>query len=250
MQRIFLTSNLGCSIKINGIRYSQEMNNINGVVDQIKRVLSRNRKMLFFVSNPNDFVTNDDYARLTFESFAKSGITFDNKVVIDNRFQDDLAGEVKTADIVFLSGGKTEIQMKFFEEIGLKGALKDYKGVIIGQSAGAMNLANEVLCPPEEEEEIGQNFNWPGLGKTSISIEPHFVLNVIDELDIKLRNELLKISSNKVLYAICDGTHIFIDDNSEKIYGEAYIIENGNISKINDSGMVLDITSTNSPKKL
>jgi dipeptidase E len=243
MQKIFLTSDLGCSTKIDGIRYSTKMNNINGVVDQIKSVLTGNNKMIFFVSNPTEYEKNDNYARLTFESFKKSGFAFNNEVIIDDRFNGDIANEVKSADLIFLSGGETEIQMNFFEKIGLRDILKDYNGVIIGQSAGAINLATEVLCPPEYEEEIGKNYKWLGLSKTSISVEPHFVLNITDELDIRLRNESLKISSERPLYAICDGSHIYIDDISAKLFGEAYLIENNNITKINDNGRVLDITT-------
>lgn len=243
MQKTFLTSNLGCIVKNDGVRSSTQMNNINGVVDKIKSVLSGNEKMIFFVSNPTDYEKNDYYARMTFESFRKSGFVFNSEVIIDDRFNGNIANEVKSADLILLAGGKTETQMKFFEKIGLKDILKNYNGVIIGQSAGAMNLAVEVLCPPEDEEEIGGTYKWPGLSKTSISVEPHFVLDVTDELDIKLREELLKISSDRRLYAICDGTHIYIDDTSATLSGEAYLIENGSIIKINDNGMTLDIGS-------
>lgn len=42
--------------------------------------------------------------------------------------------------------------MKYFEEIGLREILKDYNGVIIGQSAGSLNLATIVVCAPEFEK--------------------------------------------------------------------------------------------------
>lgn len=252
MKKIFLASDLGCSIKINGVRFSKEMDNTNGVVNQIKDYLTGNNKMVFLVSDPNDHEKNEAYAKRTFDSFSKSGIIFENKILINGKYQGNIVEEIKTSDLVFLSGGKTEVQMKFFEYIGLKEILKDYNGLIIGQSAGALNLATNVLCSPEEEEEIGKNYKWSGLGKTNINIEPHFVLNVVNELDIKLREELLKISSEKRIYAICDGTHIFIDDVSAKLFGEAYLIENGNITKINDNHIELDITpiQANSNKKL
>jgi len=237
VQSIFLVSDMGCSEKIDGVRYSKAIDNSNGILEQLKSMIQKTQKMLFFVSDPKIFDKNDNYADLTFKSFRKSGLIFNEEKLIDGRSQGNLAYEIKTADLIFLSGGKTAIQMNFFEDIGLKEMLKDYQGIIIGQSAGAMNLANEVVCFPEDEEEIGQNHTWAGLAKTKINIVPHFVLNIIDELDIQLRNELLKISTNRTLYAICDGSHIFIDDTSAKIYGETYLLENSNITKINDNGI-------------
>ena len=238
MLRIFLTSDLGCSTKVGGVRISQEINNINGLVDQIKKELIKTDKMVFIVSSPTNYDLNDNYANQTFESFRKSGIVFENEVVIDDRFEGNLE-EIKDADLVFLAGGNTAKQMDYFKRIGLREILEDFKGVIIGQSAGALNLADEVLCSPEYKEEIGNTYKWNGLGLTQINIEPHFVLNVTADVDIKLRKELLKISCYKHLYAICDGTHILIDEKSATIYGEAYLVEDGLITMIKESEKIL-----------
>ena len=235
MSKIFLTSDLGCSIKVDGVRISQEMNNFNGVVDQIKNALGNTKKIVFIVSSPTNYEGNDNYARLTFESFRKSEIVFEKELIIDDRFQGNLM-EIKNADLVFLAGGNVAVQMSYFEKIGLKEILEDFKGVIIGQSAGAMNLAHEVLCPPEYEDQIGENYKWNGLGKTSISVEPHFVLDVCDEIDVRLRNELLNISEYRPLYAICDGSYILVDDKLSTLYGEAYLVEKGVITKICENG--------------
>ena len=242
VQNIFLVSDMGCSEKIDGISHSKAIDNSNGILEQLKSMIPKAQKMLFIVSNPKTFDKNDYYADLTFQSFRKSGLIFDEEKLIDGRFQGNIADEIKTADLIFLSGGKAEIQMKYFEDIGLKKMIKDYQGIIIGQSAGAMNLATEVVCFPEDEEEIGQKYIWPGLAKTKISIVPHFVLNVAAELDIKLRNELLKISTARTLYAICDGSHILINDESTKIYGESYLLENSNITKLTDNGKIMSLS--------
>ncbi len=241
MKKIFLVSDLGCSVKVDGVRKSKTIDNNNGIIEQIKNALPSTRKIVFFVSDPTDYGKNDNYAILTFESFRKSGFNFNEELVIDNRFEGDISEELKSTDLIFLSGGTTETQMIFFENIGLRNLLNNYNGVIIGQSAGAINLATDALSSPEEESEIGKNYKWPGLAQTNINIEPHFNLNVSTNLDIRLRNELLKMSEENSLYALCDGSHIYIDEVSSKIYGEAYLIEAGKIKKINDMGLVLDV---------
>ena len=43
-------------------------------------------------------------------------------------------------------------QHEFFIEINLKELLKNYQGLVIGQSAGALNMADKVFNSPEEQE--------------------------------------------------------------------------------------------------
>ena len=248
MQKVFLVSSLDCNYKIDGVRYPKKINNINGIVEQIQSNLSGNHKIVFFASAPECYDLTDNYSNIIFQGFQKSGIHFENVVIIDERFQGDLESEVKSADLIFLLGGDPDIQIEYFKRFGLKELLNNYSGVIVGQSAGAMNLAEIVLCSPEYEEQIGQNYKWEGLGKTKINIEPHFILNVTEELDTKLRTELLRISNEGSLYAIPDGSHIFDNGETIVIFGEAYLIENGNVVKINDNHQQLDITKKTSKK--
>ena len=61
----------------------------------------------------------------------------------------------------------------FINELNLKELLKDYNGVIIGASGGAMNMADHVYCIPEVEgEHSDPNFNryLNGLGLTDINV--------------------------------------------------------------------------------
>jgi Peptidase E len=240
LRKVFLVSSLGGNEIINGVRYSTKMDDSNGIPAQLKHMLQKKEKMLFFASNSNMPEITDSYGNLTFESFQKSGIGFDELVIVDGRFGGNLEDEIRSADLIFLAGGHTETQMKYFEKIGLRDFLRSYNGVIIGQSAGALNLAYEVVCSPEYEEEILENHYWQGLELSRINIEPHFVLNVHEDLDLQLREELLKMSFKHTLYAICDGSHVFDDGESVKIYGEAYILKNGEIIKINENGMVFE----------
>lgn len=235
MKKVFLTSNIGCSKKINGKRFAIPINNINNIIEQIKDNLSNETNFVFFVSNPEDYEANDIYANVTFESFNMSGFNFRNLIIIDNRYTSDIKETIKTADLVFLAGGNTSTQMQFFEKINLKSILKDYEGIIIGQSAGSINLAKTAICAPEYEEEIGTKYIWPGLNKTNINIEPHFTLEINNELEKKLRNELLDLSQEYLIYAIPDGTHIYDNGKEVIIYGEAYLIKNRAITKISNN---------------
>ena len=236
MKKIFLTSDMGCSKKIDGIRYAQPIDDRNGIIKLLKENINKEENFLYFASNPNDYEKSSSHAKLIFESFKMSGFNFSSFIVVDGRYKGNLKDDINNADLIFLTGGKTLTQMKFFDEIHLKELLESYNGVIIGQSAGSMNLADKVVCSPEDEEEIGTDYIWDGLGQTGINIEPHFKLEVKEELDTKLRKELLQLSINNTLYAITDGSYIFDDGDTQTIYGEAYLLNNGNIENICNNG--------------
>lgn len=233
--KVFLTSNLGCSKKINGIKYPKKMDNTNNFIEVFKDKLDQNRKFIFIASSPDEYERNDNYGISTFESFKLSGFDFQNNIIVDYRYKGNLDEDIKSSDVIFLAGGHTPTEMAYFEEIGLRDILKNYEGVIIGQSAGAINLAETVVCAPEYEGEIGTDYVWKGLGKTNINIEPHFVLDVPEE-DLKVREELLKVSIDYPLYAITDGSYIFDDGEDPIIYGESYYINNGNIEPLSKNG--------------
>ena len=57
-----------------------------------------------------------------------------------------------------------------------------------------------------------------------------------DENQIYQREVIIKESFNRPIYGQCNGSHVFIDeDNTATIYGETYLVTNGNIEKICDN---------------
>lgn len=230
MKNIFLVSDLGAVEKINGVRFSKELDNKNQFIDNLKNSLNNQNKILFFASDPDGYEKTDTYSKLIFESLNKSGFSFNEYKVVDHRYTGILEEDIKTADLVFLSGGYTPLEMVYYEEIKLRDLLKNYEGVIIGQSAGAINLASIVVYTPEYEEELSKfKMTYKGLDKTNINIEPHFTL---EPKDTKIREILLDITKEYPLYAICDGSYIHITDNKNILYGEAYYIDKKVIKKI------------------
>ncbi len=238
MATIFLTSDIGASKKINGTRIPCPMNNTNGLVEQIKGCVNKFENFVFIVSNPAG-EANDMYANVTFESFKKSGIGFKNLIVVDNRNKQDIAKIIKCADFVFLSGGHVPTQNKFFEEIKLKDILKTYDGVIMGQSAGSMNLAKKVYNYPETLDEIDDPKFLKGLGLTDLTIVPHFNTEKGNEQvddSINLMRDYLKKDSKVVsLYCITNYSHIKIQNGNPEFYGDIYLMQNGKFNHLNSS---------------
>lgn len=230
-----LTSDFKNYEKKDGIKITIPMNNENGIVDQLKKVLNETKKVVFVASDINSTPdSTQSYARIFFDSMKMVGITFDEYYILDGTKIDKARECIENANLIFLCGGDAYNQHLLFEKMNLKLLLSTYSGVVIGQSAGAINMAEHCFNSPEESEESEPVF-FDGLGLTNINIEPHFVYDVtnFNENDKYQRNTIINESYNRAIYGQCNGSHIFIDDNNiVTIYGETYLISNGRIEKI------------------
>ncbi len=242
MKKLFFTSDTKHYHKINGEKIANKFDNTNGIVDQIKSLISGNNAILFIASTPDDNEKVDSYAALVFEGLKLSGITFSEYLILDNRTKENTLEYIKKSDVIFLSGGDTYIQNEFFKEIDLKNLLQNYNGIIIGQSAGSVNMAESVYNSPENGV-LSKPIYFEGLGLSDINIEPHFVLDTaeFDEIEIYQRNHLLEESKKRPIYALCDGSHILQIDESIVVYGKSFLIKDGSIIQICDDKQSFNI---------
>lgn len=155
---------------------------------------------------------------------------------------------MENADFIFLCGGHVPTQNEFFNKINLKELLFNFNGVICGGSAGSMNCAGKVYCPPElDGEALDPNFKryYSGLELTNINVMPHFQDEQFVVLDGKhyLEDILLPDSFKTKMIAINDGSYIVKKDGIETVYGEAFEIHNGVVKQIckNNEKLVLDL---------
>jgi len=231
--------------KINGKKIAYPIDNSNGIVDHIKDSLNNHKKIVFVASDINDSRQKVlSYANILFKSMQMVGINFEEYLILDGKSKEKSLDYINNADLVFLCGGDTYKQHEFFKTINLKEILTSYQGLVIGQSAGALNMAVNVFNSPEEQEESEPIF-FEGLGLTTINIEPHFVNDSsnFDDNEKYQRTAILNESYNRPIYGQCDGSHIIIDDNNvTTICGETYLIENGNIECIckNNSNILIN----------
>ena len=112
-----------------------------------------------------------------------------------------------------------------------------------------MNCADIVYCPPEiEGESIDPHFNryLKGLCLTNINILPHYNDFKGFILDNKVyMKDIIYPDSYKIdILVIVDGTYIVCDNNNTTLYGEAYLLKNGVLTKICDDDNSVDLTNT------
>lgn len=239
--KVFLTSTIGGSYVEDGTRIPCPFLDDNHFLEILRKHWPDNAKCLILSSSPDNNKLNDSFLMIFQEAFPMSGLSLSKIDICDCRNEDKLAEIVYDYDVLLLAGGHVPTQNEFFHRIHLKELIHRFTGTIIGISAGSMNSAGLVYAQPELDEEVTDpNYKryLEGLDLTKISILPHFQelreetiggLRVLEDIS-------LEDSRIKPYYALVDGSYVFIDDNGETLYGEAYWIENGLITKVCENG--------------
>ena len=235
----FLTS---CNV----IPGTETLNPANHFISELRRHFPKKCRGLFICSDPDDPESTDFYAGVAKKGFEEAGFHFRKYSVLDGRNEKRTQSLVNNSDLIILAGGHVPTQNRFFRRIGLREALKEYPGVIIGISAGSMNGADTVYAQPEREGEAAdpeyQKF-LTGLGLTKTMILPHYQEVKDDILDgMRLFEEItLPDSMGRTFFALPDGSYLMIEDGREKIRGEAYMVRNGTMTRISDEGDTVPI---------
>ena len=214
---------------------------VNGFLTEMKNEVKDNFRALFICSDPDCHEKTDKFSTEVRESFEKSGIRFSQMEILDGRNKQCAGQLVENSDFIILTGGHVPTQNKFFEEIGLKGLLGNFDGVLMGMSAGTMNSAEVVYAHPELDGEATdpeyRRF-LKGLGLTKAMILPHYQDKKDDVLDgLRVFEDMAYPDSmGREFYAIPDGSYIFIKDGRQELRGEAWLIKDGVCEKISDVG--------------
>lgn len=201
----------------------------NGFPDDTAELLRQRivrRKHFAFVASEFEKLheKTDYYFKLFLNMFEESGIHFEEAYVVDGRMTAQEAQEaVARADTVWLSGGDTPTQFGYMQKYALCDIIRRHEGVVIGMSAGSINLARTAICTVScghDRQEI-----YSALGCVNISVEPHFVRNAVSD-------ELMGLSQKYVIYGLCDDSIIICSDKKTEFFGEIYKLSGGNIERV------------------
>ncbi|MBR7173344.1 MAG: Type 1 glutamine amidotransferase-like domain-containing protein [Clostridia bacterium] len=190
--------------------------------DEIAQVLRENlprRESLVFVSAwPEDCARNDDDSDGMHEMFAERGMAFANHRVIDRRTSAaDAVRLIREADCVFLMGGDAPLQMALIRDLGLVPVLLSSSAVILGVSAGSMNMGRQAVDVWETKA------LYEGIGLTNIVMKGHYTP------DAWFIPTLKALSMRHPIVAMEDESAIFIRGGAIWSLGNIHRIVNGEI---------------------
>ena len=107
------------------------------------------------------------------QHFKNAGIEFETvNIITPDLSTDEAKGMIKNASFVMLMGGDPYKQKQLCENLGIIDELKNFDGIILGFSAGAMLMSRHIIITPCSTEFPDFHIG-PGLNLDGISIYPH-----------------------------------------------------------------------------
>lgn len=121
---------------------------------------------------------------------------------------------IRQAQVVWLSGGDTPRQMESFRAYHLRERLQVFDGIVIGMSAGSINMADRVVLARDVRENVPEMQIYQGLGLVQINIEPH-----LNPSDTEHQRDIWEASRHTPVYGLFDGSFILVDGERTELFG-------------------------------
>lgn len=119
-------------------------------------------------------------------------------------------------------GGQTKVQLEYLTTQALVPLIKQHNGVIIGLSAGAINMSKySVIANPSHPPVSIHN----GIGLVETTVVPHFG-GISDEF---IESMILPMALNEPIYGLYDDAVIVNENETIKHSGTIYKLLNKNI---------------------
>lgn len=221
----------------------------HGLGEMFKTELKTTKNIVYIPGGADKLEkVKNKYVPLFTEHFRNVGIVFENINIITPELEVNRAKEmIDNADFIMLMGGCPFKQKELCKNLHILDNLKNYKGLMLGFSAGAMLMSKYIIITPCSEEYPDFRIE-EGLNLDEISIYPHNntsseeypeILNIGDETYKK--EDLLKVAKEfGEYYLLQDNLNI---DNQYDVsliksvngYIEFYKENNGKIWIVSDT---------------
>ena len=222
------------------------LSNDNEFIDRIRAVLPSYPRALFIAADPENRADTCRFGADTVAAFSEAGMPFQSYHILDGFNAQEAEALIGQSDLILLSGGHVPTQNAFFREIGLRGLLEGFPGVIVGISAGSMNCAEYVYAQPEEPGETSPDYErWlPGLDLTGVNILPHSQKGKDSILDgQRLFEDVTHPESfGNHFFALPDGSYFYQDEEGLLLCGEGYRLHDGILEQLTVNSEVLDMS--------
>ncbi|MBP2002300.1 cyanophycinase [Paenibacillus shirakamiensis] len=159
----------------------------------------------------------------------QANIIFDEYHLIDLRMQKEEAQRlIQNASVIFLCGGNPILQNNFLAEYEIADAIKNSKTVVIGASAGAINMAAKWLCSKNNGYKVETTTIYNGIGFDDFAYETHSKL----DYGALVQGYLFPLSEKIDVYATEQESTMRVKDGKIDIIGNVYLISHSKIQKL------------------
>lgn len=191
----------------------------DSIADVLKEELNNRDSLVFISAQPDNYEQNNDDSTGMHEMFAEKNMPFAKYDVIDNRTKSvDAVNLIREASCIFLMGGNATLQFKLMHEKGIFDEIRQSSVVILGVSAGSMNMGKHTV-------DIYESLTpYEGLGLADITIKAHYPFE-----DEKLLQSLKQVSMELPVCLMTDESAIFVKHESIMQIGQIYGMVKGDI---------------------
>jgi peptidase E len=127
-----------------------------------------------------------------------------------------IAKKMADSNIVYLTGGLANVLVERLKNMGVDRLLHDYRGVIVGRSAGALALCRKCIITCRSNSKVKL---IDGLGLADLTLKAHYK----PEKDTTLE----QLSRQEKIYAVPEGSALVYSNGACSFMGEVYLFENG-----------------------
>ncbi|RAZ67091.1 Type 1 glutamine amidotransferase-like domain-containing protein [Planococcus maitriensis] len=197
----------------------------------LREDLPERKSLVMVSSDPSDAEMDGAVERSWLD---QAGISFDEYHLIDSSVEQEVAHAlIRNASAIFLLGGDTLKQNRFLtEEYELAEPIKTSAALVMGASAGAINMSAKWKCSERFGYPVGMDVVCDGLALDPFSVLSHFDLEnnmeLVQEELSALSDEMNVYASNKDCALRSKGGHI-------DILGDVYVMSRSNIRKLDET---------------
>lgn len=136
----------------------------------------------------------------------------------------ELAAKTEHANLIYLTGGQTSALLSRLQKAGADQLLRNFEGVIVGRSAGALVLGKKCLVTNRYS---GSPKVVEGLGLVEFSVKVHYK---------PFKDPLLRQFSMKgKVYAIPQRAAVVYDEGELRVMGAVFLFEHGEKTLLTDT---------------
>lgn len=154
-------------------------------------------------------------SKLLFDYFICLGANTVNTVDYSCTLE-EIKEKISESDLVYLTGGVPSVLVERLKKSGIRSLLRDFEGVIVGRSAGALALCKKcvITCRSTSEVKV-----IDGLDLVDITLKAHYKFG---------KDERLKeLSKTEDIFAVPKGSALICDDGNLSVINNVYLFHNG-----------------------
>lgn len=189
------------------------------------------RKSLVMISsNPSLYELDGTTERSWLD---QADIKFDEYQLINYRVQkEDAQSLIRNASVIFLLGGYTVEQNAFLKEYELSDLIIKSSAVVMGASAGAINMSSKWLCSKNFGYDVDNKSVYEGIGLDDFSVLSHFDLENNFAL---VQDELSPLSEEIDIYVSNKDCAVRVKGDKIDVLGNVYLMSRSKIKKLDET---------------